>query len=97
MAKFTLTNLAVEDLTDIWNYTFDQWSEKQADKYYEAIIDTCQDLAINPGLGKNYENIYAQLKGFPSGKHIIFYRELSSNQIEVARILHERMDFKNRI
>lgn len=34
MAKFYLTNLAVKDLADIWNYTFDNWSEQQADYYY---------------------------------------------------------------
>jgi len=34
MAQFKLTNNAVKDLSDIWNYTFDAWSESQADKYY---------------------------------------------------------------
>ncbi|WP_420318747.1 type II toxin-antitoxin system RelE/ParE family toxin [Ekhidna sp.] len=34
MANYQLTNLAVQDLTDIWNYTFDNWSEQQADVYY---------------------------------------------------------------
>ena len=33
MAKYKLTNKAVEDLSDIWNYTFDHWSERQADFY----------------------------------------------------------------
>ena len=32
MAKYHLTNQAVQDLSDIWNYTFDNWSEEQADK-----------------------------------------------------------------
>ena len=31
MVKYLLTRRAVEDLTNIWNYTFDQWSEDQAD------------------------------------------------------------------
>ena len=35
MAKHKLTNKAVEDLTEIWNYTYDKWSEYQADKYYQ--------------------------------------------------------------
>ena len=34
MAKFHLTNKAVEDLAQIWNYTYDEWSENQADRYY---------------------------------------------------------------
>jgi hypothetical protein len=31
MARYKLTNKAVEDLTQIWNYTFNKWSENQAD------------------------------------------------------------------
>lgn len=30
MAKFYLTNKAVEDLGEIWNYTIETWSENQA-------------------------------------------------------------------
>ena len=32
MSKFYLTNKANEDLDEIWEYTFDEWSEMQADK-----------------------------------------------------------------
>ena len=34
MANYNLTNKAVEDLEKIWDYTFQKWSEQQADKYY---------------------------------------------------------------
>jgi toxin ParE1/3/4 len=30
MANYYLTNKAVEDLSEIWYYTYDEWSEKQA-------------------------------------------------------------------
>ena len=38
MAKYLITNKAVEDLSKIWEYTFDNWSEDQADKYYSSKI-----------------------------------------------------------
>jgi len=63
MAKYNLTNKAVEDLTIIWDYTFDKWSEKQADKYYELLLDSCQDIANNPDLGKNYSGVKNELFG----------------------------------
>ncbi|MEI6021854.1 MAG: type II toxin-antitoxin system RelE/ParE family toxin, partial [Bacteroidota bacterium] len=34
MVKYHFTNKAIEDLTEIWQYTVEEWSEKQADKYY---------------------------------------------------------------
>jgi toxin ParE1/3/4 len=45
MGKYILSNKAVEDLSTIWDYTFEEWSETQADKYYCMLLDYCQDLA----------------------------------------------------
>ena len=53
MASYTLTNKAVFDLSAIWEYTVENWSEKQADKYYFMLLDTCQDLADGKIKGKN--------------------------------------------
>lgn len=97
MAKFHLTNKAVEDLNNIWNYTFDEWSEEQADKYYRLILENCQEAANNPILGKHYEGIKMDLYGLKANRHIIFYRKIEENLIEITRILHERMDIKKRI
>jgi toxin ParE1/3/4 len=97
MAQYKFTNKAVEDLSKIWNYTFEVWSEKQADKYYDGLISNCQEIAENPGLGKNYEGISKQLLGMKVNRHIIFYRTLNENYVEITRILHERMDLKKRI
>ena len=55
MSNFELTNKAVEDLSKIWNYTFEVWSERQADKYYKMLISNCQEIADNPDLGKSYQ------------------------------------------
>ena len=38
MPKLKFTNNAVQDLSDIWSYTAETWSESQADKYYKLII-----------------------------------------------------------
>ena len=97
MAEYKLTNKAVEDLSRIWDYTFDKWSEKQADRYYDILLDSCQDIANNPDLGKNYQGITTDLFGLKSNRHIIFYRKLGDKPIEITRILHERMDLQNRL
>ena len=94
MAKYKLTNKAVEDLTDIWNYTFEKWSEKQADKYYQMLIDNFAEIARNTSMGKSYSDIINNILGFRVGRHIIFYRIVLENDIEIIRILHEQMDLK---
>jgi len=73
MFKYALSNKAVEDLKDIWNYTYDFWSEKQADKYYGELINIFQRIAKKPSIGKNYKQIDSSIFGYSYKKHIVFY------------------------
>ncbi|MDW3209405.1 MAG: type II toxin-antitoxin system RelE/ParE family toxin [Reichenbachiella sp.] len=97
MARLVLRQEAINDLTDIWEYTSETWSENQADKYYQAIKSACIDISNKPSLGKTYEEISSKVLGYSINKHIIFYHEASADEIEVVRILHERMDLKRHL
>ena len=96
MSKLVLRQESLDDLNDIWNYTFEQWSESKADNYYEKIKLACNRVAKNPNIGKKYNAINKNLLGIKCGKHIIFYQVISNDEIEVVRILHERMDLKSK-
>ena len=97
MSKIIFRQKAIDDLNSIWEYTIEMWTEKQADVYYAKIKMACYMIAENPELGRVYEEIGGNLYGLKSGKHIIFYRPISNSRIEIIRVLHERMDLKNRI
>lgn len=97
MANVILRQEAIDDLNDIWAYTLEEWSEKQADKYYETLKFACLQIGKYPKLGKEYDGISSNLLGLKTAKHIIFYQIVSEEEIEVIRILHERMDLKIRI
>ncbi len=97
MAKYHFSNKAVDDLTEIWNYTLETWSEKQADTYYNLLLSSCNDLAKNPKLGKQYDILNKGILGHKSGEHLIFYCIVSTNEIEIVRILHGMMDLKTKL
>ncbi|HUH73605.1 MAG TPA: type II toxin-antitoxin system RelE/ParE family toxin [Chitinophagales bacterium] len=97
MVKYYFTNKAVEDLSEIWDYTIETWSEKQAEKYYELLLATCSNLATNPKLGKNYEVVTKGILGYKCGEHIIFYTVISTDEIEVIRVLHGMMNLKSKL
>ncbi len=97
MAKYELTNKAVADLNRIWEYTLENRSENQADKYYDMLLELCQDIADDPELGKNYDGIKSDLFGLKANRHIIFYRKRIGQPIEITRISHRQMDLINRI
>jgi toxin ParE1/3/4 len=97
MAKVILRQEAIDDLNNIWEYTFEKWSENQADKYYAMLKLACKEIGKNPEIGKQYNKITKNLLGLHSGRHIIFYQLVDEEEIEIIRILHERMHLKNRL
>ncbi len=97
MPEYLLTKKAVEDLSQTWDYTFETWNEKQADKYYGILIQSFKELSENPELGKHYDEIDIGILGYRANNHIIFYKIIGTLKIEVIRILHGRMDLDSRI
>lgn len=97
MANYLLTRKAGEDLSAIWNYTYEQWSESQADKYFLIITGAFEELASGKLHGRHYEDIHPGVLGFKVGQHIVFYRSGKKGKIEILRILHSRMDLKSRL
>lgn len=95
--RFNLTKKAVEDLSGIWEYTIQAWSETQADKYYYMLLGVCQDLADGTTAARQYPEIHPDLFGVRAGQHLIFFRHFRKDTIEIVRILHSRMDLRNRI
>ena len=94
MSNYILTNKALDDLSEIWNYTVENWSELQADRYYFELINDCRLLAENKISGRKYIEIIQGIYGFKSGQHLIFYRRNNDNEIEIIRFLHSKMDLK---
>lgn len=73
---------------------FDFWFEHHADIYYQMLVDNCTEITENPDIGKDYERIVDLLFGFRSERHIIFYRKINLNEVEIIRFLHEQMDLR---
>jgi len=97
MAKVVLRQEAIDDLNNIWEYTSVRWSENQADTYYAMLKLACQSIGENPGLGKQYHQISPAVFGLIAGKHIVFYQMKDGDEIDIIRILHQRMDLKDRL
>lgn len=97
MVKLRFSRSAIKDLTEIWNYTLENWSENQADKYYKLLYSACLLISKNPEKGNSYDNILSGLRGKRVSKHIVFYRIGKNGQVEILRILHEQMDIKSQL
>jgi toxin ParE1/3/4 len=95
--KYRISERAVEDLEKIWIYTFENWSVKQANRYYDLIINEIEFIADNYFTGKSMEHIKAGYRASKVKSHLIFYRKAEDGKVEVIRILHQMMDIENRL
>ena len=89
---------AAEDIENIWLYTFKNWSLEQADRYVELIFDEIEYLAGNPTAGKDLSPVRKNYRCSNVKSHMVFYRYTESQtDIEIMRVLHQRMDIESRL
>ncbi len=96
--KYKISKQAEVDLENIWLYTFEEWSQEQADYYYDLIMDEIEYISENPKSGKDYNEIR---KGYFRSRvksHFIFYKiNLKEEKVEIIRVLHQQMDVDSHI
>lgn len=78
------------DLEEIWRYSFKEWNERQADRYYDQLIEGIDNLKTNPKMGKSRESIRDGYRSIQINHHVIYYR-LDNEIIDIIRVLHESM------
>jgi len=90
--RFRLSGAADTDLRVIAEHTLQQWGETQRDAYITEMFDAFARLAKTPEIAASAEAIRKGYRKFPQGSHIIFFRAFQTQNIEIIRVLHKRMD-----
>ncbi len=97
MVEYIISEKALEDLNNIWSYTAENWSLEQADRYYNLIMDEIEYVAENFETMKDFGSVRTDYRYSKVKSHLVFCKKDENAVIEVVRILHEKMDIKNRI
>lgn len=97
MSKYIISEEAVEDINSIWTYTAGNWSIEQADRYYDLILNEIEYLSENFEMARDFGSVIKGYRYSAVKSHLVFFRKTKLNEIEVVRVLHERMDIENRL
>jgi toxin ParE1/3/4 len=89
--RLILRPSAKRDLALIWSSTESRWDRAQADSYVIAINRRLGAILDFPSSYPEYRSRHGKFRKAPSGEHVIFYL-VSAEQVDVIRILHNRMD-----
>ena len=81
---------AEEDLFEIWDHIAAD-SLIAADRFIEDVDEKLHLLAEQPLIGRTREELAPNLRSFPAGNYVIFYRPIE-NGVEIARVLEGHQD-----
>jgi len=94
--NYEISALALEDIDSIWEYTTENWSNKQAEKYYKDVFSAIEHICQNPDIGKSITEIKEHHRRKLVGSHMIIYK-CQKETIFIDRILHQRMDLESNL
>jgi toxin ParE1/3/4 len=92
LTRFFLTPAAEADLEAIWDYTEENWGERQAERYVAAISDACRSLAARAYPGRDAGHLRPGVRVAAVGMHLLYFLRREDGAPEIIRILHQRMD-----
>jgi toxin ParE1/3/4 len=90
---FRLTSQAQLDLDEIWLFIAEDNIEA-ADKFHDLLLSKLITLAEQPLIGRLRDELRPNVRGFPVGSYVIFYRD-TPEHIEIIRVLHGARDIEN--
>lgn len=85
MASYQFSQDAINDLNEICNYIA-QNNPRSASNLFDAIRQKCKLVSNFPNIGKRYEQVRPNLRGFLVGDYIIFYY-IHNDGIFILRIV----------
>jgi len=94
--RYRLSPAARADLDEIWNYSAENWGATRADKYVRDLAGALEKLACGKRRGRACDHIRPGYFRYPCQSHVFFYK-IDGKNLDVIRILHQRMDFTRRL
>ena len=92
MARTQRSPRARADLVGIGRYiTQESGTQSIADRFLDKIAEKCKLLARDSGIGEARPDLGEDIRGFPVGNYVIFYRTMTDG-IELVRVLHGSRD-----
>lgn len=93
----TKANIRIQDaasyrLDEIYRYTRDRWGTQQADRYITGLFDAFDGISDHRTSSRPVPAEFG-IEGyfFRYERHFVYWRWLSSGDIGIVTILHERM------
>ena len=89
--RLRIMRSARRDLNEIFIYWQQQASLEVADHVMDSVVERFTLLKEQPMIGRKREEFGPDVRGFPAGKYIIYYRK-KKGAVEILHVLHGARD-----
>lgn len=86
MLEVTVSPKAISDSFEIWSYIAHN-SFQAADRWIDELNDQYNLISRQPFIGRQQDNLEADLRSIPFGRYLIFYK-IQQETIFIVRVLH---------
>jgi toxin ParE1/3/4 len=93
MNSYSFSDDAVHDLVEVCNYIATK-NPKAANQLFDTIRQKCRQIAQFPNMGKSYDRLSKNLRGFIVDDYIIFYYP-SQDGIDIVRVVSGYRDLES--
>lgn len=90
--RYSLAPQALGDMEQVWRYTAETWSIKQADKYVRELSHAFGLIASMPMMARERNEFTPPVRIHTHEKHLIVY-VIGKGGIEILRVLGGRQDW----
>ncbi|MEH6792397.1 type II toxin-antitoxin system RelE/ParE family toxin [Parasphingorhabdus sp.] len=90
-----LTLAVEEDLVEIGRYSFDRWGIKQADSYFDNLVECCEKIGDCGVRSKTTEGLPLGVEVMRCQEHYIFF--MPDDRSIILAILHGSMDMLHHV
>jgi toxin ParE1/3/4 len=92
MSSYSLTQQAADDLNEIHDFIATD-NVTAALRFIDRLEEKFQAIAESPEIGRTRKELAPNLRSFPVGNYVIFYRPIKAG-IQVIRVLHGARDIE---
>jgi len=90
------TRPAEEDLNDIFKYSYENFGEEQAEKYYGGLEDRFIEILNGIAHSTDWSDVVPGMRRTNYERHAIFY-ERDADDVIILRVLHQQVDILRHI
>lgn len=91
-ARYRLTPAALADLDNIWRFSAETWSARQADRYLDDLVRVFEMIAAVPTLAREHREFDPPVRIHSYQSHLIIYMQ-DGEHVAILRLLSGRQDW----